>query len=112
MDDETKTLLGKLQMQNQQLQSVLLQKQALSMQHTELERALAELQKATDDVYRSVGSLLIKTDKDAMTKELEEAKEETELKLKAMETQEKRLTEHLRESQKKLQERVPEGIGG
>ena len=83
------------------------------IQNKEVEKALEELEKVNDDVYKSVGPILVKTNKTSMKKELEENKEETELKLKSLETQEKRIKEKIKEGQEKFQKLVPKsGEGG
>ena len=63
-------VLGQLQMQNQQLQNVLLQKQTLLLQSKEIEKALEEIEKEdTQEIYRSVGPILVKTEKAKVKKE-------------------------------------------
>ncbi|MCX6816217.1 MAG: prefoldin subunit, partial [Candidatus Aenigmarchaeota archaeon] len=49
-----------LQVQNQQIQTLLMQKQALTMQSKEIEKTLEDLEKAGDDIYKSVGPILVK----------------------------------------------------
>jgi prefoldin beta subunit len=73
---------------------------------TEVEKALAELRKSTDEpvVYKSAGSLLIKTTKDKITKELEERRELGNTRVTVLARQETRLRESLKEIQSKLEE--------
>lgn len=97
-------LLGNLQAQNQQLQNILMQKQTLIIQSKEIEKALEEINKEdTQDVYRSVGPILVKADKDRVRKDLEEQKEDMELKIKTLEKQEIRLKSMLKEGQERFQ---------
>ena len=97
-------VLGQLQMQNQQLQNVLLQKQTLLMQSKEIEKALEEIEKEdTQEIYRSVGPILVKTEKAKVKKELVEQKEEIDLKVKSLEKQETKLKSLLKEGQEKFQ---------
>ena len=112
MANELENLIGMLQTQNQQLQAIMMQKQALGMQGREIEKALEHLETATDDVYRSVGPILIKTPAADIKGQLEEEKEEIDLKIKTMESQEKRLKDKLKESQEKIQSMMPAGQGG
>ena len=109
---ELENLIGHLQMQNQQLQAVLMQKQALSMQSREIEKALEHLETASDDVYRTVGPILVKVPGSEVKKQLEDDKEEVDLKLKTIESQEKKLRDKLKESQEKIQGMMPQGQGG
>lgn len=109
-----------IQMQafQQQYQTLNMQREALSMQKIESEKALEELKKTKDkeDVFKIVGSILVKSTKAELTKELGEKKETTELRLKSLEKQEERIREKLEEIQKKLEEylkgAMPQGMGG
>ena len=69
--------ITKMQQSQQNLQSILAQKQQVEMENTESERALEELQKANDDdqVFKFAGSILIKSDKKTLIEELEENNE-------------------------------------
>ncbi|NJK78237.1 MAG: prefoldin subunit beta [Nanoarchaeota archaeon] len=69
--------LMKMQQSQQNLQSIMTQKQHLEMEKVETEKALEELKKATDDdnVYKHAGSILIKSTKKELIDELEERKE-------------------------------------
>lgn len=91
-------------MQNQQLQSVMMQKQALIIQSKEIEKALEEISREdSEEIYRSVGPILVKADKEKVKKDLEEQKEEMELKIKSLEKQEARLKSLMKEGQEKFQ---------
>lgn len=104
MPENLEEVLAQLQVQNQQLQNVMMQKQALIIQSKEIEKALEEISKEdTQEVYSSVGPILVKADKDKLKKELEEEKEEMELKVKTLEKQEARLKSLLKEGQEKFQ---------
>ena len=92
----------------QQLQTVSTQKVQMDAQKKEIERTLEELAKAKDDIYRSVGSLLIKVDdREALKAELTDATETIDVRLKAMERQEKTL----REKYQSLQETINKAMG-
>jgi prefoldin beta subunit len=84
----------------------LVQKQQVEMELTEVEKALSELSKAAADtpVYKSAGSLLIKTGKDAMLKELEERRELGNTRVTVLAKQENRLRESLKEIRAKIEE--------
>jgi len=107
MEREAQEILMKMQNDNQQLQAILLQKQTFELQLKEIESALKELEKAKDDVYKSVGPILIKSTKSELKKELEDAKEEINLKLKAIENQENKIRSRIKESQEEFQKFLP-----
>ena len=68
--------IGKMQQSQQNLQSILMQKQQVEMENAESDRALEELKKASDgdQVFKYAGSILIKSDKKSLIDELEEKK--------------------------------------
>ena len=72
----------------------------MEAQLKEVERTMEELDKATGDVYKNVGSLMIKVDdKEAVKMDLEESKETLEVRIKSMERQENNLREKYTEMQ-------------
>ena len=102
---EAQQILIDLQTFQQQMQTVLIQKESLNLQSIEIEKALEELKKATtEDVYKAVGPILIKSTKKDLEEELGERKETLELRLKSLQKQEDRLKERLKESQEKFEE--------
>ena len=109
---EIEETIKQMEIQNQQLQSIALQKQALMIQDREVENALEELKKeGIKEVFKSVGPILIKIEKQNVSKELTETREEIELKLKTVEKQEKRIRDKLKESQENFQNLVPKHTG-
>lgn len=111
-ESEARDIINAIQLYNQQLQAVMIQKQTLLVQNREIESALEELDKNPEEVYKTVGPILVKSTKDDVVKELEESKEDFELKIKTLESQEKKITEKLKESQEKFREFMPAGKGG
>ena len=75
--------IGKMQQSQQNLQSILMQKQQVEMENAESDRALEELKKAADDdqVFKYAGTILIKSDKKSLIDELEEKKELSKTKI-------------------------------
>ncbi len=66
--------IAQYQQVQQQLQAVSSQKMQYEAQRRELARTLEELDASTGDVYRSVGSLLVKVDdRAALRAEIEES---------------------------------------
>ena len=98
--------ISKMQQSQQHLQSILAQKQQVEMENKESERALEELQKANDDdqVFKYVGSILIKSDKKTLIDELEEKKELSKTQTTVLTKQEERLKTSLQEQEKKIQD--------
>jgi prefoldin beta subunit len=107
--------LVRLQQLQQTLQAVVAQKQQLEMDMTETDRALTELEKVTGEtpVYKSVGSILVKADKQVLLSELKERKELLNTRVTVLGRQEERTRERIKDIQQKLQEklRAPKGPG-
>ena len=100
--------IAQFQQVQQQLQAVSTQKMQMSASRKEMERTIAELDKATGDVYKNVGSLLIKVDdKAAVKSEIEESMETVDIRIKAVERQEKAL----REKFDSLQQTINKAMG-
>ncbi len=109
LSPEAQQILIELQTFQQQMQTVLIQKESLNIQSMEIDKALEELNKTEhNDVYKAVGPILIKSTKKELTKELDERKETIELRLKSLQKQENRLKEKLKESQEKFEEIMKE----
>ena len=100
--------LVRLQQLQQTLQSVAGQKQQVELELSETDKALAELEKSTEDtpVYKSVGSILVKSNKSTLLSELKERKELLTTRVTVLGKQEDRTRERLKEVQEKLQERL------
>jgi len=98
--------LLRLQQLQQNLQALLTQKQQLELELTETDQALEELQKLTEDtvIYKSIGTLLVKSNKTAVTTELNEKKELLNTRINVLGKHEERLRSQLKDLQDKLQQ--------
>ncbi len=98
--------LAKLQQTQQNLQSILMQKQQLESEKHETEKALEELKKASDDesVFKHAGTIMIKSNKKDLIDELEEHVELAKTKASLLVKQEERLKIALKEQETKIQE--------
>lgn len=92
-DKETQEKIKELQMYEQNLNNLLMQKQAFQMELIEAENALLELGKANDDVYKIFGNIMIKSNKNKIKEELEKRKDLVSLRLKSIEKQENTVTQ-------------------
>lgn len=100
--------LLRLQQLQQTLQVVVTQKQQLEIELNETDKALSELEKLTDDapVYKSIGSILVRSQRQSLLSELKEKKELLNTRVTVLGRQEERTKERLKELQEKLQERL------
>jgi prefoldin beta subunit len=92
---ESREKLQEFQMLEQSMQSILIQKQTFQIQIADINNALEELTKHNDEVYKIVGSLMLKSKKDDVEKELKQNKELISVRLKNLDRQEKTYKEKL-----------------
>lgn len=102
---ETEQKIAQLQLYEQSLQNILMQKQQFQSQSVEIESALKELE-STKEAYKIVGNIMVSTKKEDLKKDLNSKKETTTLRIKTLEKQE----DQIREKAKKLQEEVSKKI--
>lgn len=93
MDKESK--IQQIQILEQQFQNLLLHKQAFQMELHETRAALSELEKAGEDVFKIIGQLMIKSDREKIKQELEEKEKIINMRIKSLEKQEASLEKQL-----------------
>ncbi len=103
--------LVKLQQSQQNLQSIMTQKQHLEMEKAETAKALEELKKVADNdtVFKHAGTVLIKSTKKELIDELEEKQEMAKTRVTVLEKQETRVKESLKEQESKITEMMKGG---
>ena len=101
-----KQRIARLQQLQQTLNVIIVERQRLEAELIEVKDALEELQKSPDDVmvYKAVGPILVRSDKQKLVEELNEKRELTETRLKLLEKQEQRTRSQLESLQKELQQ--------
>ena len=100
--------LLRLQQLQQTLEAVVAQKQQLELERAEIDSALSELEKMTDNaiIYKSVGALLVKAEKKKTVDELHERKELTETRITVLTRQQTRAEERVKELQQIIQDKL------
>ncbi len=83
--------IQQMQFFEQNLQAILMQKQAFQMEMSETASALKEIEKSKEGVYKLVGQLMIKIAKEKITDELKNKEKILEARLKKLEEQEEKL---------------------
>jgi len=106
IDKETQQKIKQLQIFEQNFQAILMQKQAFQMELTETENALTEIAKSKDDIYKMIGQIMIKTDKNKVESELKRKQELLSLRLKTFEKQESELTKQLEDLRKEIMKKI------
>ncbi|HJW97375.1 MAG TPA: prefoldin subunit beta [archaeon] len=101
--EQAQQLLGQAQVYQQQMQSILAQKETLKMQQLELKKALEEMEKSHEaSVYKASGPILIKSLREDVKKELSERDEFITTRLQTFERSEKKVREKIEELREKL----------
>jgi prefoldin beta subunit len=93
---EQEKKIQEMQILEQTLQNLLLQKQAFNMELSETASAMEEISNSRDEVFRIIGQLMIKTEKKKMTDELADKEKILTLRLKSIEKQESSMMDRLR----------------
>ncbi len=98
--------LAQLQQLQQQAQALVAQKGQIELLKKEAESAIKELDKAADDVvvYKSVGELMIRSDKEKLMAELKERVDLLDLRLKTVAKQEERIQTRFNQLQDQLRQ--------
>ena len=84
MDQEK---IQEMQILEQRIQNLLLQKQSFQIELSETEGALGEIKKS-EEVFKIVGNIMLKSDKNSVNNELSEKKKLLELRIGSIEKQE------------------------
>jgi len=107
---EVEARLRKLREIQASLDRMVRDRSVLLASLNEIDRVLKELQELGEDVevYKNLGVVLVKTNKDQVIKELEEKKESLEVKLKGLNS----AIEKLQEEAKRLEEEIRRLIAG
>ena len=112
---EAQEKVEQLQDAQQKAQQIAVQKQQAEQQLSEAENALDVLSDVEEDtgMYRRVGELLIETEYDDATEELEEKVDSLEIRVQTLDKQEGRVREQFESLQSELQELLQgAGMGG
>ena len=110
ISEDAQKALFLLQGFQQQLQSLMIQKETFQIQAIELEKALEELEKTkdTEEVFKAVGPILIKSTKKDLQDEMKEKKETVDIRIKTVEKQELEIKEKMKDAQGDLQKSLEE----
>ncbi len=105
LDKETQQKNHDLQHKEQTVQSMLMQKQAFQIELNETENALSEISKS-NEIFKMVGQIIVKADKERTKKDLEKKKELLSLRLKSIEKQETEMMKDLEELKEEVMKKI------
>ena len=105
LTDQQKEMVFQFQTYQQQMQSILIQKESLRLQLMEIDKAVEELNTTNQEkAYKITGNIMISKPVADLKKELAENKEAIDVRIKSLEKTEERITARLKELQEKLKE--------
>ena len=104
-EKNTEEKLRQLQLAEQSLQQLMVQKQNLQVQLLEAETAIKSLEGASE-AYKIVGNVMVLSDGAKLQAELNEKKETVELRIKALDKQEKSTRDRATAVQKEVMEEM------
>lgn len=108
MDKESEQLLTQAQIYQQQIQMILTQKGALSLELNEIKKSLEEIEKTSEkSVFKLSGPIMIRVDTKDMKKDLKEKEDMINLRLSTIEKQEAKLKEKIEELRSKIMKSQP-----
>ena len=94
--------IQEMQILDQNIQNLFLQKQSLQIEISETQLALKEIENSGDEIFKMVGQLMIKSNKTKVKEELLNKEKFLDIRIKSIEKQENYLTEKL----EKLREEI------
>ena len=98
-------MIGQFQAYQQQLQSILIQKESLRLHGMEMDKAIEELNATKEErAFKITGNIMISKPVSELKKDLQESKEALEIRIKSLEKTEERANSKLKELQDKLRE--------
>lgn len=103
--EDDKKFLAQYQGFQQQLQSILLQKENIKLQNLEIDKAIEELEASQEKQgFKIVGPIMVKKNVEDLKTELKEIKNSFDMRAKTLDRAEERLSQKLKEMQAKLSE--------
>ena len=100
MDEDRQRSIQEMQILEQNLQNLILQKQAFQMELSETQTAKREIEKSGEEIFKIVGQVMIKAEKEKVKDELSGKEKLLELRIKSIEKQEKIFEQKLQDFQK------------
>ncbi len=93
-----------LQILEQQLQSILIEKQSMEAEINEIDNAVLELGKTQDEVYKVLGGIMMRADKNNLVKELDEKKKLISARVKSIERHEDAVSKRVDEMREQIRQ--------
>ncbi len=101
ISEEMQNKISKVQILEQRLQSYVMQKQTFQGQLLEVENALGEIG-GSNEIFKIVGNIMMKVEKEKISKELKDKKEILDKKIADIDKQEAKIKEEVLPLQEEL----------
>ena len=108
LSKESEQKVQQLQLIEQNIQAIMSQRQQFQAQLLEVENALTEIQNSKGSAYKLIGSIMVLSEKEVLSKDLESKKEILNVRLKSLKKQE----DGIKEKAEKLQAEVMSELQG
>ena len=108
INKETQEKIAKLQLLEQNLQNLSMQKQTFQSQLLEIENAMNEID-SSKEVYKILGPIMVASKKEDLKKELVQKKEILDLRIKSLDKQEKDLKDKAESLQSDILKKINKG---
>lgn len=108
-DNVTENKIAQLQALEQNIQNLLSQKQTFQSSIVELDNALLEVSKSAGKVYKIVGNIMVVSDRDSISNDLNSRREIVSLRIKSLEKQENQLKEKAASLQSEVLAQIKDG---
>lgn len=105
---ESEQKVQQLQLMEQNIQNIMAQKQQFQAQLLEVENASTEIKSSKGNAYKLVGNIMVLSDKETLSKDLESKKEILNVRIKSLKKQE----DGIKEKAEKLQAEVMTELQG
>lgn len=106
-DEETRAAIQEIQILEHNFEQLMQQKHMFNMEISETDLALKELESASGDVFKLVGSqVIIKTTKEKLSSDLNHKKELLNLRMKTMDSQEKEFADRIEELRQQIMKKI------
>lgn len=94
--------IQQMQFFQENLQAIIMQKQAFQMELNETLSALKEVEKSKGDVYKIVGQIMIKASSEKVIEDLKNKEKIIEMRLKRLEDQEEKINSEVKKIRDEL----------
>jgi prefoldin beta subunit len=93
--------IGQIQILEQNLHSIISQRQNFQAQEMEVESSLSELSK-TKNAYKIIGNIMVASDAESLKTELSSKKEMLDIRIKSIQKQEEKIKQKISDIQKEV----------